>query len=116
MVPRARKGATTVDVGPAILGAIDSKRKKGGAAYAAGKTLIVLLNAGGGPWFPNRVAEALPSPLYLAAVWVVGLRHVEQSGEYVYGAVQLDVSEGNAPIWLIRVAVDFNSWTVERIQ
>jgi hypothetical protein len=47
MVPRARKGAA-VDVEAAILNAIDRKRKKGGAAYASGKTLIVFLNADGG--------------------------------------------------------------------
>ena len=115
MVPRARKGAA-LDVGTAILNAIDRKRKKGGAAYASGKTLIVFLNADGGQWLPNRVAKALPNPLHFAAVWVVGLHHVEQSGEYVYGANQLDVSDGNAPMWLIRIAVDFNSWTLERLQ
>jgi hypothetical protein len=115
MVPRARKGAA-VDVEAAILNAIDRKRKKGGAAYASGKTLIVFLNADGGQWLPNRVAKALPNPLHFAAVWVVGLHHVEQSGKYVYGATQLDVSDGNAPMWLIRIAVDFNSWTLERLQ
>jgi hypothetical protein len=62
-----------------ILKAIDKKRDKGGAAYAAGKTLIVFLDAGAGTWFPNRVARRLPDPLHFAAVWVVGLQGVEAS-------------------------------------
>jgi hypothetical protein len=98
-----------------ILKAINDKRKKGQAAYASGKTLVVFLNAGGGPWLPNRVTKQLPDPLHFAVVWVVGLHHIE-AGEYVYSVTQLDMSDGDAPIWLIRIAGDFNSWTVERIQ
>jgi len=59
---------------------------------------VVFLNAGGGKWYPNRVARRLPNPLHFAVVWVVGLQHVE-AGEYVYGVAQLDVSEGDAPAW-----------------
>ena len=42
-------------------------------------------------------------------MWVVGLHH-EEAGEYVYGVTQLDVSEGDAPTWLIRIASGFDSW------
>jgi hypothetical protein len=54
LVPAARPG-TAVDVEAQILKAIEHKRKKGGAAYASGKTLVVFLNSGGGIWHPNRV-------------------------------------------------------------
>jgi hypothetical protein len=95
-----------------ILKAIDDKRNKGGAAYASGKTLVVFLNAGGGSWFPNKVAKQLPDPLYYAVVWVVGL----EAGEYDYSVTQLDVGECDAPTWLIRIASNFDSWAVDRVQ
>jgi len=62
MVPRLRAGQTD-DAETLILKAIDQKRDKGGAAYAAGKTLIVFLDAGADTWFPNRVARRLPRSL-----------------------------------------------------
>src|SRR5579871_113241 len=51
MVPR-RSGGQTADAEALILDAIEQKRNKGGAAYAAGKTLIVFLDAEAGPWYP----------------------------------------------------------------
>ena len=60
---------------------IDQKRARGGEAYARGKTLVVFLDAAAGAWFPNRVAKALPDPLYFDEVWVVGLYGIE-NGEY----------------------------------
>jgi hypothetical protein len=114
LVPAARTDAA-VDVEALILKAIERKRKKGGAAYASGKTLVVFLNAGGGKWHPNRVAKRLPDPLHFAVVWVVGLHHVE-AGEYVYSVTQLDVSEGDAPAWLVRIGSDFRKWKIERLQ
>ena len=47
MVPRLRAGQAD-DAETLILKAIDQKRDKGGAAYAAGKTLIVFLERGRG--------------------------------------------------------------------
>jgi hypothetical protein len=114
VVPRAIPGETQ-DIEARILNAIELKQKKGGAAYASGKTLIVFLNAGGGPWFPNKVAKQLPEPLDFEDVWVVGLQGVEE-GEYVYGITQLDVDGGNAPTWRVRIRKDFDAWEVERIQ
>ncbi len=55
----------------------------------------------------NRVTKRLPFPLHFPVVWVIGLHHVEQSGEYVYFAAQLELRDGNAPTWLIRIAADF---------
>jgi hypothetical protein len=114
MVPRLRAGQTD-DAETLILKAIDQKRDKGGAAYAAGKTLIVFLDAGAGTWFPNRVARRLPDPLHFAAVWVVGLQGVE-AGKYIYGVTNLDLTEGNAPTLLVRIKEDFGAWEVTRTQ
>jgi hypothetical protein len=114
MVPRLRAGQTE-DAETLILKAIDQKRDKGGVAYAAGKTLIVFLDAGAGTWFPNRVARRLPDPLHFAAVWVVGLQGVE-AGKYVYGVTNLDLTEGNAPTLLVRINEDFGAWEVTRTQ
>jgi hypothetical protein len=112
---RDARSDEAVDIEARILKAINDKRQKGGAGYASGKTLVVFLNAGGGAWLPNRVAKQLPDPLHFAVVWLVGLHHVE-AGEYVYSVTQLDVSEGDAATWLIRIGSDFGSWVIERIQ
>ena len=114
LVPAAPTVAA-VGVEALILKVIERKRMKGGAAYASGKTLVVFLNASGGKWHPNRVAKRLPDPLHFAVVWVVGLHHVA-AGEYVYSVTQLDVSEGNAPAWLVRIGSDFRKWKIERLQ
>ena len=76
----------------------------------------MFLNAGGGgAWHPNRAAKRLPDPLHFAVVWVVGL-HRAEAGRYVYGVTQLDLSNGNAPAWLVSIGADFCSWSIERIQ
>ena len=114
MVPSLpRRGAH--DAEALILDAIDRKVRKGGEAYARGKTLVAFLNAGAGEWFPNKVAKKLPEPLLFDAAWVVGL-HGEVTSEYVYGVTRLDLSRGNAPTWLVRIAKDFESWVVEPLQ
>ena len=85
------------------------------AAYASGKTLVVLLNAAAGKWLPTKVARQVPEEIDFEAVWVVGLQGVKD-GEYVYGVTRLDLSRGNAPVWLVRIAKDFDGWEVEPIQ
>jgi hypothetical protein len=114
MVPRLRAGQTG-DAETLIFKAVEQKRRKGGAAYAAGKTLIVFLDAGAGIWFPNKVARQLPEPLHFAAVWVVGFQEVE-AGEYVYGVTYLDLRNGNASTLLVRIKKDFDDWEVRSIQ
>jgi hypothetical protein len=109
------KGGAPEDIQALILGQIALKQGKGKVAYAGGKTLVVFVNAVGGPWFPNRVAKSLPKPLDFAAVWVVGLHGVENS-EYSYNVMQLDQEAGATDIWRVRIAADFNSWQVERVQ
>jgi len=114
MVPRARTGKAD-DAGALILKAVEHKRNKGGAAYASGKTLVVFLNRAGGMWFPNAVTKQLPEPLYFAAVWVVGT-HGMNEGRHVYSVSSLELVEGNAPTWLVRIGVDFNAWEVIAVQ
>jgi hypothetical protein len=95
-----------------ILEKIKLKWDKGGAAYAAGKTLVVFLNSGGELWSPDSVARLLPVPLHFDAVWVVGLQGVE-SGEYLYAVTRLDLSRGSCPAWRVRIAREFGAWKVE---
>ena len=113
LVPSLQTGN---DAQALVLQAIDDKRNKGGAAYASGKTLVVFVNAGGGEWFPNKVARALPNPLHFEAVWVISLQKVEPDGAYIYGVTHLDVSEGDAPAFLVRISKDFDAWKVTRLQ
>jgi hypothetical protein len=114
MVPRLHLGQTG-DAQTLILKAVEQKRGKGGASYAAGKTLIVFLDAGAGMWCPSKVARQLPKPLHFAAVWVVALQGVE-AGEYVYAVTHLDVSEGDAPTVLVRIRKDFSAWEARLTQ
>ena len=113
MVPKAASGERR-DIHALIADAVARKQAKGGAAYARGKVLVIFLDAGLGEWFPNRIARQLP-PVDFKEVWVVGL-HGEVTEGYVYGVTQLDLSSGNAPTCLIRIARTFDAWTVERIQ
>jgi hypothetical protein len=113
LVPRAFGGQN--DTGALVLGQIRLKLEKGAAAYATGKTLVVFLNAPASVWIPNEVARQLPQPLHFEAVWVVGLQGVE-NGEYVYTATRLDLRQGNAPVWRVCIASDFESWKVEAVQ
>jgi hypothetical protein len=61
------------------------------------------------------VARNLPQLLHFATMWVVGLQRVE-AGEYLYAMSHLDLSEGNAPVLLVRIGRDFDTWQVSRIQ
>jgi hypothetical protein len=114
IVPRLRPGEME-DAEALILKAIEQKLSKSGPAYAAGKTLIVFLEAGAGIWFPNKAAWQLPDPLLFAIVRVVGLQGIAD-GEYIYNVTCLDITEGNAPAALVRIGKDFDTWTVKRVQ
>jgi hypothetical protein len=113
LVPMPRNNAIP-DIEASIVQVVSDKQRKGGAAYASGKTLVVFLNSGGGEWKPNRVARNLPAHDF-GAVWVVGLSTAED-GEYIYGVANLYVEGGNAPTWVIHIAKDFGSWLVRRVQ
>jgi hypothetical protein len=98
-----------------ILDAINHKQRNG-EAYCRGKTLVVFLDTpAAGRWFPNEIAKALPNSLWFAAVWVVGFSNVE-AGSYTYNLTLLDVTDGNAPAFLLRIAPDFGACQVEQIQ
>jgi hypothetical protein len=113
MVPKTAPGEDR-DITALIVRAVAAKQAKGGAAYARGKVLVVFLDAGLGEWHPNRVARQLP-PVDFREVWVVGLHGDVEEG-YVYGVTQLTLSSANTPIWLVRIAKTFDTWTVERLQ
>jgi hypothetical protein len=57
----------------------------------------------------------LPDPLYFATVWVVSL-HGVMDGAYAYNVAQLDMSDGNAPVYRIQISKDFDDWQVETVQ
>jgi hypothetical protein len=111
--PREKANPKTVQT--EIIEAVALKQAKGGAAYASGKQLVVFVDSGGGEWQPNKVARALPRPLLFVDAWVVGL-HGHVQDQYVYGVTKLDLLDGDAPTWIIRIAPTFDSWKVERIQ
>jgi hypothetical protein len=113
MVPPLPEGQAG-DAQALILDAIEQKRRKGGPAYARGKTLVVFFEAGtaAGKWLPNHIARQLPEPLDFDTVWVVALKGVE-GGEYVYSVTHLDISRGNAPTLLVRINKEFDAWQVE---
>ena len=98
-----------------ILQAIEQKRQKGGDAYARGKTLVVFFDSDDPEWYPNKVGKQLPTQLLFAAVWVVGLQRATPD-EYIYNVVSLDLSDGPAPVFYVRIPKDFDSWQVIRKQ
>jgi hypothetical protein len=95
-----------------LLAAVDKKHRKGGMAYASGKTLVLFLNSNGGEWLPTRVAENLPKDLHFEAVWIVGL-HGVVGGAYTYFVTRLDLSQGHPPMWKVHINSEFDSWRVE---
>jgi hypothetical protein len=113
---RSRHGQSDADLKTLILERVEKKLAKG-EGYAKEKTLIVFLNedVGNRVWLPNKVAQELPKPLHFEAVWVVGFERVDEGGR-VYQVVHLDVSEGDAPVMRVRIAKDFTSWMVKRVQ
>jgi hypothetical protein len=110
-VPRVRGAGSNNTVAALISTAIEQKQHKGAEAYASGKTLVVLLNVDGGQWSPNVVTTQLPKPLYFADVWVMSLQYVKDD-DYIYAVTLLDLSDGNAPTWRVRIMKNFDAWEV----
>jgi hypothetical protein len=102
------------DIATLIRDAAAKKQAKGGAAYASGKVLVIFMDAGLGEWKPNIAARGLPKTDF-DEIWVVGL-HGDVTESYIYGVSRLAPYEGNAPTWLVRIAPDFDNWSVERLQ
>ena len=113
MVPKLR-ASDPRSIEALIVQATKQKQEKGGKPYAAGKILIVFLDAGGGEWFPNRAAKLLPATDFIE-VWVVGLQSAHD-GNYVYGVSKLEMLVTGAPTWTIHIASTFDAWTVHRLQ
>jgi hypothetical protein len=98
-----------------IIEAYSGKVKKGGYAYARGKTLIIFLDVNTGKWQPRKLARQLPSDLVFSDVWVFGLLPFND-GKYVYGISQLGDIERQAPTWIVQIDDQFSSWNVEILQ
>jgi hypothetical protein len=113
IITRSKGASDTTDAQTKILNAVEQKIAKGGAAYARGKTLVVFMFSGadGTFWYPDKVAAALPSVLHFEAVWVVSFQRLE-GDDPVYAVTRLDLRKGHAPVWWVRIAADFESWTV----
>lgn len=110
----APKDGDTQSVESKILAAVAHKNKKG-TQYASGKDLVIFSEANG-MWHPNRTARRLIASHSFENVWVVHLEN-PNGQEYSYCVVWLEVSQGNAaPAWRVRIANDFKSHAVERIQ
>jgi hypothetical protein len=115
VMARLPQGETSRTAEELILDTVAHKVARG-QAYAAGKILIVLMNAGTEPWYPNRVVRSLPQPIEFMQVWVINLQHSNDNDGYAYNVVELDVTQGDAPTWRVHIASDFQSWGVEVIQ
>jgi hypothetical protein len=113
--PRQRRTARTDQLtqqhhttrDPRIL--INLKRKKGGVAYAEGKTLIMFLEVGAASGIRIRWRSSRP---IRSSSRRCGSSAYEGSkmAKYVYGVTNLDLTEGKVPTLLVRVSRDFSSW------
>lgn len=106
-------GGPPVDGDDVVLQRILAKWNKGAAAYAEGKTLVVMAE-GIGTWNPTSIARQLPAPLRFDAVWVVALHRGGLDG-YHYDVSRLDLTRGAAPIWRVSIAPDFGAWKVATV-
>ena len=87
-----------------------------GEEYAAGRTLVILSEAGGA-YFPNRLARQLKGKHHFKGVWLLGLDAAAiAEGRYAYTVADISGDTDPAPVWRVTLADDFSEWTVERIQ
>jgi hypothetical protein len=98
-----------------VLAAIQKKIRKGGAAYASGKDLVVFAEGLKEEWYVDRVARSLPHPYHFSTIWVVTLQSVSK-GSYSYGVSELDLSAGHCPMWIVTIGKKFDRWSVQQIQ
>ena len=95
-----------------ILKAVEHKAANG-APYAKGKVLIVLSDATG-RWFPNPATRRIAGKHHFDMVWVMHLERRTGAGRYRYAVTKLDLTKGDAPVWIVDIAADFKSWIVRR--
>jgi hypothetical protein len=99
-----------------VVEAIHQKQGKGDEQYAGGKTLVVFVNVGNSSeWWPNRVANAVAQPILFGAIWLVGLQAIEND-EYHYNVIEIDAENGVGHVWRVRIAANFDKWSVSHIQ
>ena len=90
-----------------------SEKNNRGRVYGQTRHLIVFLYRSGNPeqWWPNRLARSLPQPLHFEMVWLVCFQRFD-GADRIYGVTCLDVSQGHAPIWLVRIDSTFDRWAI----
>jgi hypothetical protein len=87
-----------------------------GEEYAAGRTLVILSEAGG-PYFPNRLARQFKGKHHFKGVWLLGLDAAAiADGRYAYTCADISGDTEPAPVWRVALADDFSSRTVARLQ
>lgn len=87
-----------------------------GKQYAAGRTLVILSEAGG-PYFPNRLAHQFRGKHHFRGVWLLGLDAAAiAQGQYSYTVADISGETEPAPVWCVTLRGDFTSWTVARVQ
>jgi hypothetical protein len=97
-----------------IIRAITKKQKHGGAQYAKGKILVVMVEGGKQMWHPNAVARRLP-PHDFDTIWVVAFQKIVDDHR-IYAATNLKFLGQNVPTWLVCISPDFTAWSVKRTQ
>jgi len=97
-----------------IVRAIIKKQKHGGAQYATGKILVVMVEGGEQMWHPNAVARRLPLHDF-DDIWVVAFQKLVDDHR-VYAATNLRFAGQNVPTWLVCISPDFTAWSVKRTQ
>jgi hypothetical protein len=112
VIDRVPDDVSSDDPQQKILKCVSEKNNRG-RAYARERHLVILLYRSGnpGPWWPNRLARSLPQPFNFEAVWLACFQRFE-SADRIYAVTCLDVSQGHAPIWLVRIDANFDRWAV----
>jgi hypothetical protein len=87
---------------------------RGGAQYAKGKILVVMVEGGEQIWHPNAVARKLP-PHDFADIWVVAFQRIAEDHR-IYAVTNLQFLDQNVPTWLVAISPDFTAWSVKRTQ
>jgi hypothetical protein len=97
-----------------IIRAITKKQEYGGAQYAKGKILVVMIEGGEQMWHPNAAARRLP-PHDFDTVWVVAFQKIVDDHR-IYAATNLTFLGKNVPTWLVCISPEFTAWSVKRTQ
>ena len=95
-----------------ILAKIQQKHVKGGEAYASGKTLVVFLNSGEATGIRTRLQSSCRTQSFsMGYGWSAYM--ASSPANITYFATRIDLA--GTPKWRVRIAPDFDDWTVETI-